>query len=99
MQIPACYSTGNKQVYQTFGDNNEIVMENHNKYTKVCQVQYPRDSGEWCPDSTMQPDTLPKSPTNLVHKAQKGQKRWAKLPKPVEVRYSLCHKLVLLGTV
>ena len=68
-----------------FGDDNEIVMENHNKYTKVCQVQYPRDSGEWCPDNSV---PAVKTPTNLVHKGHKGQTRWTDLPKAVEVGYT-----------
>ena len=67
-----------------FGDDNEIVMENHNKYTKVCQVQYPRDSGEWCPDNSV---PAVKTPTNLVHKGHKGQTRWTDLPKAVEVSF------------
>ncbi|KAF6023258.1 HEATR4 [Bugula neritina] len=75
--------TGNKQVYQAFGNEAEIVMENHNKYCKVQQVLYPREGGEWYPDNTTQDQKGVRSP-NLVHKVNKGQKRWTGLPKPVE---------------
>ena len=61
-------------------------MENHNKYSKVRQTQYPRSSTEWSQEQTgvQQNNESPR----LVHKINKGQQRWTGLPKPVEVSYS-----------
>lgn len=78
---------GNKQVHQAFGDEHEIVMENHNKYTKELQTTYPRDSEEWCKDNSVRWDHA-QPDMSTVHKTVRGRQRWTGLPKPVEVNDS-----------
>ena len=74
------FPQGSKQVYRIDGNQNEILMENKNKYQKQMQRQMPEKPETWY---TIQDAEN----VNVQRNPEKGHKRWVGLPQLVDVGF------------
>ena len=78
--------SGNQQIY-TAGDPAHIYMETKNKYQKKLQMEMPPNPEAWFPldEDSGAGQAKGTKAWEGPKVAEKGHKRWAGLPEPVDV--------------
>ncbi|KAL4231204.1 HEAT repeat-containing protein 4 [Mactra antiquata] len=75
--------TGTEQIYSAYGDKSKILMGSNNKYKKDLQPGFPEPPEKWFPSTDAERQEQSRD-VKKKKKFERGQKRWKKLPEPID---------------